>query len=53
MTKAMAQTRAVLQQRPANINFDLRRLVFVEQFLRNDKSDGADKSSPVAETSKH
>ena len=28
-------------------------LVFVEQFLRKDKSDGADKSSPAAETSKH
>ena len=28
-------------------------LVFVEQFIRNDKSNGADKSSPVAETSKH
>ena len=27
-------------------------LVFVEQFLRKDKSNGADKSSPAAETSK-
>ena len=27
-------------------------LVFVEQFLRKDKSDGVDKSSPAAETSK-
>ena len=28
-------------------------LVFVEQFLRKDKSDSADKSSPAAETSQH
>ena len=28
-------------------------LVFVEQFLRKDKIDGVDKSSPAAETSKH
>ena len=37
----------------AGLNLLRSLLVFVEQFLRKDKNNGADKSSPVAETSKH
>ena len=35
MTKAMARTRAVLRWRPANINFDLRRVAAAKEIANH------------------